>query len=160
MILRQESMSAGLEEIIAHLGGYGIDAPPMPRINENVVSYQPDLVSDEAGALVAELYAEDYAAFGYTEALPTARAGDVDLEWLNDVRGRNRRYGVIHRAAMEARRHIQALEKELEVGRGQARAAEIHQQAVLSSRSWRVTRPVRWASDQTSRVRSRLRRDP
>ena len=48
LLLRQETMAAGLDEITRHLTKHGTTAPPMPRINENVVSYHSDLISDEA----------------------------------------------------------------------------------------------------------------
>lgn len=148
LVLRQESLAQGLGAVRQHLETHGVTAGEAPRINETIVGYQPDLVTGQALQALAQLYAEDFTAWDYLPEAPAARARDLDLDWLNDVRGRNRRYQVIHEAAMRG----QARERELLDDLTRARSRE-HE--LLASTSWRLTRPVRAASDALRRVRRR-----
>ncbi len=148
LLLRQESMTSGLDEIRYHLKEHGIDAPPMPRINENVIPYQAEFISDSAMRLITQLYSADFDRWDYQAEVVEARPQDVDLAWLNDLRGRNRRYAVIHRAAMESQDRVQALEHELQLERQRVERAEGREAALLASHSWRVTKPIRLISER------------
>ncbi|HEX5017530.1 MAG TPA: sulfotransferase family 2 domain-containing protein [Actinomycetes bacterium] len=150
LVLRQESMGEGIAAIQHHLATHGITAGPAPRINETIVAYQPTLVTDTALDALLSLYGEDFTTWNYLPERPEASARDVDLGWLNDVRGRNRRYQVIHEAAMSGEQR----EKELiaEVARAQTREREL-----LSSTSWKLTRPVRAISQAVGSRRGRSR---
>jgi len=142
LTLRQEHMADGLARIETRLVDHGVTPPAVPRVNENVIPYRPDLITRAARDAVAALYEADFAAWDYPTTIPDASARPVDLDWLNDVRGRNRRYGVIHAAAMAGRsgsggdpdRRLAAMTAERD--------------ALLTSRSWRVTRPLRWLSER------------
>jgi hypothetical protein len=147
LLVRQEGMSAGLDQIRQHLKEHGIDAPPMPRINESVVPYQAEFISDSALQMIAQLYAGDFDRWDYQMQVAEAKSKAVDLAWLNDVRGRNRRYAVIHRAAIQAADRVNALEHELH-------SAEEREAALLASHSWRVTKPMRLISDKVHGTRS------
>ena len=70
---------------------------------------------------------------------PEASPREIDLAWLNDVRGRNQRYGVIHKAAMRGERR----ERELLAELSRARQRE---QELVGSTSWKVTHPLRAVS--------------
>ncbi|MDH4353153.1 MAG: sulfotransferase family protein [Actinomycetota bacterium] len=144
LVLRQEELAEGLRRIEDQLRQHGVEVEPMPRVNENVVSYRPDLVDPSAVEQLAGIYSDDFAVWDYPADAPTAGSRPVDLDWLNDVRGRNRRYGVVHRAATSERRRAERAEQELADAR--RREAEL-----TSSHSWRVTRPLRWASEHARR---------
>jgi hypothetical protein len=139
LLLRQEAMKAGLEQIAHQLARHGIEPTPMPNINESVVPYQADFISHAALEMIIQLYGDDFAAWDYRAEIADARKQELDLAWLNDVRGRNRRYGVVHQAAMRSRKRVQALERELQ-------AAQDREAALHASHSWRITRPIRWVS--------------
>jgi hypothetical protein len=140
LVLRQEDMAPGLERIGSQLADHGVTAPPVPRVNENVVPYLPTLVTPAALAAVQTVYAADFTKWRYASEAPEARSGDVDLDWLNDVRGRNRRYAVIHAAAVRGRTDEATLRR--------LAAVTADRDALLTSRSWRVTRPLRWVSER------------
>ena len=142
--LRQESMAEGLRVIAQHLSDRGLDAGDAPRLNETVVPYKAELVSDLALKLATELYTADFEHWRYDRERPTSSSRGVDIDWLNDVRGRNRRYGVLHRALIQQRAENDALHGE--VGHLRGREHEL-----LDSTSWKVTGPLRWVSDKTKR---------
>jgi hypothetical protein len=144
LLLRQEAVADGLRVVEEWLRTNGLEPVPMERANENVVPYQPMFVAAEALRALCRLYTEDFAAWDYPNEAPVAREQQVDLDWLNDVRGRNRRYGVVHRAAVDGRRRVAELEAELA-------AARQRERDLLASHSWRVTRPLRWASERLGR---------
>ena len=148
LTLRQEDMATGLARIEARLVEHGVAPPPVPRFNENVIPYLPELVSAAALEAVTDLYARDFVAWDYETAAPDARHRLVDLDWLNDVRGRNRRYGVLHAAAMSARDRPSIGDLQ-----GRVAALTVERDALLTSRSWRVTRPLRWVSERRPGVR-------
>ena len=102
------------------------------------------------------LYSADFPAWDYLPRLLRRGARPIDFAWLNDVRGRNGRYQVVHEAAM----HGETRERELLADVARARTRE---QELLASTSWRITRPVRAVSDvvrRRRRPRGALRRSP
>lgn len=138
LTLRQESLDEGLGRIRAHLREHDVEPGPVARWNETVVGYRPDLVAD-ALDLLCRLYAEDLATWGYDAASPPSSSPEPDLARLNDVRGRNRRYAVLHRATVGGRRRVAELEAELD-------AARQRERELLASTSWRAGAPLRWIS--------------
>ena len=142
--LRQESMREGLNAVADHLRSRGLNPGEAQRINETVIPYRADLVSDAALTLTAELYTADFERWHYERERPESSSRTVDLDWLGDVRGRNRRYGVLHRALM--RQHEENAELRADVDRLRRREQEL-----LESTSWKVTGPLRWVSDKTKR---------
>lgn len=146
LTLRQESLAEGLAAVQEHLASHGITAGPAPRINETIVAYHPDLVTATALEVLVAMYSEDFPAWDYRPEAPSARPRQIDFAWLNDVRGRNGRYQVVHEAAM----HGETREHELLADVARARTRE---QELLASTSWRLTRPVRAVSDVVRRRR-------
>ncbi|MFZ0324779.1 MAG: sulfotransferase family 2 domain-containing protein [Actinomycetes bacterium] len=144
--LRQESMGEGLAAIDAHLLAHGITPAAVPRFNENVIPYQPDLVSESALTALVELYGPDFDAYDYDPTAPSATDRVVDLDWLNDVRGRNRRYEVVHRAAIDGRQRTRAMQRRID-------ELDSELAALRASRSWQVTQPLRWASEHVGAAR-------
>lgn len=144
LILRQESMSEGLDEIGTYLRSQGVDPGPAPRINETVVPYRQALVNDAALTEVIALYDGDFDNWQYQRVRPSSSSRAFDLHWLNDVRGRNARYGVIHQALMHQSRERDQLQRELDVAR--RREGEL-----MDSTSWKVTGPLRWVGERSKR---------
>ncbi|MCU0296221.1 MAG: sulfotransferase family protein [Candidatus Nanopelagicales bacterium] len=144
LVLRQEAMGEGLASVAEHLAKHGLPVGPAPRINETVVPYHSELISDRALDAAVSLYEDDFAVFGYDRRRPESSSRPVDLQWLNDVRGRNARYGVLHRALNHLRDENSRLQGEVTFLRGRERE-------LLDSTSWKVTAPLRWVSDKTKR---------
>ena len=140
LVLRQEQMKDGLDGITRHLRSHGLNIEPMPRLNENVIPYKRELVSDRARAAIHKIYERDFDTWNYDESTISSQQS-VDLPWLNDIRGRNRRYGVIHAAALSNRNRADHLADEL-------REARQRERELVESTSWRMTRPLRWAADR------------
>jgi hypothetical protein len=144
ILLRQESMAEGLGRIEKQLSDHGVAVPPVLRVNENVIPYSPSLISAKALAVTADLYADDFDNWNYPAHAPDAAPRPIDLDWLNDVRGRNRRYAVVHAAAVEGRTRRRQLEKRLGAVEDQLAAISNERNDLLASRSWRITAPLRW----------------
>jgi hypothetical protein len=139
--LRQESMADGIDAIIRHLTSHGMAAGSAPRINETIIPYQQQLVSGSALASVVEVYGADFDRWSYERTLPPSSTRHIDLNWLNDVRGRNARYGVLHRSLMHQSRERERLRAELDT-------ALRRESELIDSTSWKVTGPLRWVSDR------------
>jgi len=137
-------MGSGMARIMLQLKEHGIDAQPMPRLNENVLPYKHQFVSERAHESIAALYAADFERFGYSTELPKGSSQEPDLPWLNDLRGRNRRYQVIHEVATRNRDRVIELNRELVDARRRERE-------LLDSRSWKLTRPLRAVSGRIKR---------
>ena len=144
--LRQEAMGEGLAMISQHLYEHDIAPTEVARINENVIPYLPTLVSAAAMTSLIALYDADFEQYGYDPSAPSASDRPVVLDWLNDVRGRNRRYEVLHRSAVGGRQRSRALER-------RTRELEAELAALHSSRSWKLTQPLRWASERAGAAR-------
>lgn len=147
LLLRQEEMTAGLAAIAAHLVEHRIDPPEVPRINESVIPYQPELVTPASTEAVRQLYGADFTTWSYDVTPPAGSSRTIDLDWLNDVRGRNRRYAVMC-AAATARRDETALDL---AARRQLATVTAERDALLASTSWRVSAPLRWVSGRVRR---------
>lgn len=142
LTLRQESMSDGLRQIAEHLRSHGVEPGTAPRINETVVPYRNELVTDDAFASIAAIYGGDLDRFGYSGERPPSSSRALSVDWLNDVRGRNRRYGLLHRALIREADENERLRRE-------AAAAHRREDELLASTSWKVTAPLRWISSHT-----------
>jgi hypothetical protein len=142
LVLRQESMSDGFDAITKHLRDRGIEPGSPPRINETVVPYRQEWFSADTLQQTLELFAGDFDQWNYAGELPPSSSRSTDLNWLNDVRGRNARYGVLHRALMRQHRERQRMQRELD-------SAQRRQSELVDSTSWKVTGPLRWVSDRT-----------
>lgn len=142
--LRQESMRDGLATVAEHLTARGLNPGVARRINKTVIPYRADLVSDVALERAVELYAADFERWHYQRERPASSSRGVDLDWLNDVRGRNARYGVLHRALWKQHEENTAL-------RADVSHLRKREQELLASTSWKVTGPLRWASDKARR---------
>ena len=142
--LRQEAMKEGLDAIASHLTSHGVEVGLTPRTNETIVAYQQHLVSDSVTPTIIDLYEADFDRWSYERTLPAGSRREIDLEWLNDVRGRNARYGVLHRALMYESGERKRLRRELDT-------ANRRESELIGSTSWKVTGPLRWVSDRARR---------
>lgn len=160
LLLRQEAPDEAIRTMRKRLSEAGLNPGPMPRMNESVVRFSPHLVSARAARTVARLYAPDFAAWAYEPEPPDAPHVPVDIPWLNDVRGRNRRYAVVRRVAVRRGKMLARLREELTASRDalaraeqRASSAEQFASELQASRSWRVTRPLRWGTRTGARWR-------
>lgn len=143
-VVRQEQMAEGLAAITVYLADRDLDAGEAPRINETVVPYRDEFVSERTKDMAIALYSEDFDRWQYPRELPPSSSRHFDIEWLNDVRGRNRRYGVLHRELIRA--HDENVR-----GREEQERLSRREHELLESTSWKITRPLRWVSDNVKR---------
>ena len=139
LTLRQEAMKGGLDQIADHLRSHGIDPGTAPRINETVVPYLNELVTDKAFSSVVAIYGDDLDHFGYSRERPPSSSRPLDIDWLNDVRGRNQRYGFLHRSLLHESDENRRLRREVET-------AHRREEELLGSTSWKATAPLRAVS--------------
>jgi len=144
LVLRQESMAEGLRTIGEYLRQRGLDAGEAPRINETVIPYRTELVTDRTFDLVVSMYSDDFEHWQYERDRPRSSSRLINIDWLNDVRGRNARYGVLHQALIHQRDENARLETE--IGHLKDRENDL-----LESTSWKVTGPLRWVGDKSKR---------
>ena len=144
VVLRQEAMDEGITTIRDHLQQRGLDVGEAPRINETVIPYRTELVTDQTFDLVVSMYGDDFESWQYERARPKSSSRQIDLDWLNDVRGRNARYGVLHRALIHQHTENARLQ-------GEIVSLRDHERQLLDSTSWKVTGPLRWVSDKVKR---------
>jgi hypothetical protein len=149
--LRQEDMRTGLAAVAEHMGSHGVKPGEAPRINETVIPYLPTFVTDATLATVVNLYSGDFERFGYGRARPEGTPRPVDLDWLNDVRGRNGRYGVLHKSLFRLRDDNERQRQEIDTLRHEIDACRRREQELTDSTSWKVTGPLRWASEKVRR---------
>jgi hypothetical protein len=150
--VRTEEMANGVELIQKHLAQHGVEAGPMPRFNEAVVPYQDDLVSGEALDVITAMYAKDFTTFDYEPSTPVSKHKDVSLDWLNDVRDRNRHWGLardeltrLRKRSGGGRNRPAPSSADAEVRRLRRRVDELEREnaAIRGSTSWKVTAPLR-----------------
>ncbi len=144
LVVRQEAMGEGFAAIAQHLASHDLAAGTPPRINETVVPYRAELFTERAMETAINLYGDDFDRWHYSRELPPSGVRQVDIDWLNDVRGRNRRYGVLH--------HELSL---IDAERSRVRAHDARliarERELLESTSWKVTAPLRWMSKNVKR---------
>jgi len=150
--IRTEDMGHGVELIRKHLAEHGIEAGPMPRFNEAVVPYQQDLISDTALEVITDMYQKDFTTFDYEEMVPPSKDKEVSFDWLNDVRDRNRHWGLARDELTRLRQRVGGGSNrsaprsgDADVQRLRRRVAELEREnaAMRTSTSWRVTTPLR-----------------
>jgi hypothetical protein len=144
VVLRQEEMGEGISTIREYLKQRGLEVGEAPRINETVVPYRTELVTDQTFDRVGSLYTEDFERWQYQRARPKSSSRAIDLDWLNDVRGRNARYGVVHQALVQQRDENARLRDEIANLRNR-------EHELRDSTSWKVTGPLRWVSKKARR---------
>jgi hypothetical protein len=168
-----EDMPGVMSTLSAHLAHYGQVSPALGRYNENLLPYSSQYLTPTSIQLIARLYAEDFAAFGYDPQVPpsghslSADQVRATLSVMPHLIGRNRRWGELHQVLAEERaahavtgadrdalsaavqtqwRELADLRGELADLRGEREALTEEIAGLRSSRSWRLTRPMRIAA--------------
>lgn len=138
--------------------------------NESLLPFVPEFFTDRSVEIIRELYREDFETFGYPMELPTTRTEFSEAEFrvaakaIGMLRRRNNRFGMMRDDFQkDIRSQRCALEKvEGEVSELRATIADIPElkrqklecdqrvsnlskqlALILSSRSWRMTQPLR-----------------
>ncbi len=173
-IFSVEDLGGMMEVLHAHLAPLGQDIPPLGRHNEALLPYAADYLTPTSQELIAQLYAEDFAAFGYDSRVPPPGRPLSDeevrarLSALSHLIGRNRRWGELHQVLAEERAAHAVTGADRDalstvVQRQWGELADLRREqdtlaaevvAMRSSRSWRLTRPLRTTAARWRRWRS------
>lgn len=118
--------------------------------NESLIPYLPELITARSAELIRALYVADFEMFGYSEQPPEAKetfSADqfkLALKAIEIIRGRHQRLGEmsvlipnLNQAVAERDRVIAERDRVIA-----ERDAKIN--AIYASRSWRLTRPLRF----------------
>lgn len=165
-IFSVEDLGGMMEALGAHLAPLDQGIPPLSHHNEALLPYAADYLTPTSQELIAHLYAEDFAAFGYDSRVPPPGRPLSDeevrarLSVLPHLVGRNRRWGDLHRVldeeraahavtgadrdALSALLQTQWQENADLCAERDGLAEELA--AMRTSRSWRLTRPLRTAN--------------
>jgi hypothetical protein len=106
-IFKVESMPELVHALGKHLADLGHNMPPFGRYNEGLLRYADNYLTPTSIALIAELYAADFEAYGYDpqhvpQGHPISDAEvRASLTGLPQVVGRNKRLGDLHQILME-----------------------------------------------------------
>lgn len=94
LVVRLEELPRHLPRIIAHVEAQGVAWPGLPRINETPLKLAPGLYTAATVRKVREMFAEDFARYGYDTRAEIA-GGDAgplpDAEVVRGIQQRNRR---------------------------------------------------------------------
>lgn len=89
-------LSSALQE---WLGPYAPDPFSLRRVNESLIPYIPNFISDRSAELIRILYAEDFDTFGYQRQIPSsprdfsAEQLEVAIKAIQLIRARHERLG-------------------------------------------------------------------
>lgn len=110
LLVRQESLQEDLTPVRHRLEQAFGQAGPLPRLNISLLAAHPDVLTEGALEAIYSAYSGDFDVFGYQRSAPSRPADPPSLGWINDVRGRNRRYGVVQHAATRLERKVNSLQ--------------------------------------------------
>ncbi|MES2499601.1 MAG: sulfotransferase family 2 domain-containing protein [Pseudomonadota bacterium] len=155
-----EELSTALSE---RLGNEFIDPFATRSANESLIPYLPELITARSTELITLLYAKDFEAFDYSKQLPLAKEAFSDEQFkiainaIHVIRGRHKRLGEIRTQTINLKhllveRGIQTdtlnevlAERDSQITNLNQTVADCDQEiaALLSSISWRLTKPLR-----------------
>lgn len=159
VLVRQERLDGDLVPVRARLRDAGLEPGALPTVNEAATAYRADCVTPDVHAALIDLYAGDFDQLSYgPDDVPAGRTRAVDVRWINDVRGRNRRFGQVVEEARRHQRESARLADEVTSLRDQRDALARREAELMTSTSWRLTAPMRRAVDNGRRLRTALHR--
>lgn len=145
-------LSAALAE---WLGPQFIDPFATRSANESLIPYLPELITARSAELIRLLYAEDFAKFGYSTQLPSAKESfstdqfNLAIKAIEILRGRHQRLGEL---SVQINAHKQAMvQKNRTIAEQDAVIG-----AIYSSHSWRLTRPLRYSAKYLRKLKYTL----
>lgn len=161
-VTKLENVNDLIPELIRHVGT-SISSPFSNRPkNESLIPYSRNFVTDRSTAIIQELYAKDFEVFEYNLTPVTGREDfstaelNVAIRAIELIRGRHSRLSQI---SIRSSSRISELTHDVERRGGQVAdlekavlgvRSELNElqnilTAVYKSRSWRITRPFRFA---------------
>ncbi|MBN6740055.1 sulfotransferase family 2 domain-containing protein [Acidithiobacillus sp. MC6.1] len=126
-----EEMAAAMQTLTNKLNSQGLTAvPTLGRYNESLFPYARSYLTEQSIALIRQLYASDFQAFGYDpEIVPAGKAfPDAVLEGilttLPRIVGRNQSLGDLQAILQEGRIALQSARQELQCARLELRSTQ------------------------------------
>lgn len=162
-IAHLESIAELYQALVEHLG----PSVPLPssgrRINESLLPFSRNLLSDRSIEIIRHLYADDFECFEYPLEPPQGH-GDLTPERLTTalqgvqmLRARHARMAQTHRERDIGRREEERLRQDLAACEQDLAACEQAIAALYASRSWRAVAPARAATRNLRRLRDFVR---
>ena len=164
-ILRFETLQ---EELLGNKEYFGGNEIVLDRLNVSGFSPDWDLVSSETKKMIQSIYRDDFSEYNYSLDPPGVPTDfDTLVTYVNSVASRNDRLGVLFELNRQAEQEIGLQRREQEALRVENEALRFANQAAIdrltvaeseldslvSSRSWRVTRPLRAMMDFLRSIR-------
>ena len=135
--------------------------------NESLIPYLREFVTDRSAELIQKLYAKDFIEFGYETKSPESKCEfsseqlKIAIHGIHLVRGRNDRLGDIRsglgKVLAERDNQIRSLGSKLEELGSKLEETNNNLEEVFSSRSWKVTRPLRIMNSLLIRIKKKAR---
>lgn len=104
---KMEEMSEAVRRFQHHLLQFNIQVPIIPKINDSLIKYNQDYITDQSRDLIKLMYQEDFETFGYSSELPTIREKSyIKFDYLSGICDRNARIGYLHDIANEKQQEL------------------------------------------------------
>lgn len=106
-LVKIEDAKALSQALAIHLGESVSDPFAVRHVNESLIPYLPELVTERSSELILLLYAADFEVFGYSKQPPKTNElfsegqFDIALKAIAIIRGRHQRFGEIQASMRE-----------------------------------------------------------
>lgn len=106
-LVKIEDAKALSQALAIHLGESISDPFAVRHVNESLIPYLPELVTERSSELILLLYAADFEVFGYSKQPPKTNElfsegqFDIALKAIGIIRGRHQRFGEIQASMRE-----------------------------------------------------------
>lgn len=104
---KMEEMSEAVRRFQHHLLQFNILAPIIPPINDSLIKYNQDYITDRSRDLIKLMYQEDFETFGYSMEMPKVNEKSyINFDYLSGICDRNARIGYLHDVANKKQQEL------------------------------------------------------
>ncbi|MDD2774367.1 MAG: glycoside hydrolase family 99-like domain-containing protein [Gallionella sp.] len=173
------------QALAIRLGGYIPDPFANRRTNESLIPYLPEFVTERSSDLIRTLYAEDFETFGYSKQVPDTKETFSDDQFnlafkaIALIRGRHQRMterdvqisslnqALASRESQINNFQLTVADRELQIRNlyqvvaerdGQIISYFAERDRIMSSTSWKITKPLRFVRESAVNKPNRFMR--